>query len=67
MEKDNYRKWSVGIEIKLQHHQLVQKLVQSFWHGKQLMKTNSIRTNIFKKPFATGPAAPDPVEGAWTP
>ena len=54
MKKDNYRKWTVEIKIKLQHHQLVQNRVQSFWHGKQLMKTSSIRSNIFKKPFATG-------------
>ena len=28
--------------------------MQSSWHGKQLMKTSSIRSNIFQKPFATG-------------
>ena len=54
MKIDNYRQWTVEIEIKLQHHQLVQNLVQSFWHGKQLMKTSSIRSNIFQKSFATG-------------
>ena len=49
MKKDNYRKWNIEIKIKLglQRHQLVQIRVQSFWYGKQLMKTSSIWSNIF--------------------
>ena len=52
MKKETYREWTIN--MKLQHHQLVQNRAQSFWHGKQLMKTSSIRSNIFQKPIATG-------------
>ena len=54
MKKDNYRKRIIKIKIKSQHHQLVQNLVQSCWHGKHLMKTSSIRSNNFQKRLRMG-------------
>ena len=61
MKKDNYRKWTVEIKIKLQHHQLVQNRVQSFWQGKQ-NELHSIK--YFPKTFCDWGSAPDSAEGA---
>ena len=44
------------LKLKLNYNivKLFKILKQSFWHGKQLMKTSSIWSNIFQKPFTTG-------------
>ena len=61
MKKDNYRKWTVKIEIKLQHHQLVMfkilrslsDMVNSWWKRapfEQIFSRNHLRLGLRPRP-----------------